>query len=64
MYKYEFTTREYYYKPNALKSVIFGCRATDETVQKVKKMLCNNPFVTFKKCEQDNNSYKLNIVDC
>lgn len=64
VYKYDFLDRKYGYNPRALKSVIFGCKTSEETISKIKKLFSNNPFVSYKKCEQDNNSYKLNIIDC
>jgi hypothetical protein len=63
VFKFETNENVIFYKPQALKSVIFGCKASENTIREVKKSLSHNPHLVLKKCETDNNSYKLNIVD-
>lgn len=56
----------YKFKPLALKSVIFGCKSDDATIQKVATVVKNNPslqHVMFYKEVMDEKAYKLNLIN-
>jgi len=63
IFKYPLSENKVFYKPQALKSIIFGCKSSEQTRNKVKDALSNSHNVTFKECKLSNNSYKLNIVE-
>lgn len=61
---YKPSPKVYSFHPKALKSVIFGCKADEVEIEKVKKAVSENPnlhHVEFYKATVDENEYKLNI---
>lgn len=53
--------RQVEYKPESLKSVIFGCRATKETIEKVKEVL--KETVQYKRIVLSETEYHLDVVN-
>ena len=52
------------FAPKCLKSVIFGCRANEETKREVKTAIERNPYlmhVTYKNAVQDERCFKLHL---
>lgn len=49
------------YAPSALKSIIFGCRASDEDISMIRAI--TPPNTRFRRAEMSTTSYELRIVD-